>query len=95
MGLFDSLNSSILNIFSIAANTICGDDMNNFDNKSDVTNSDIPMGLGMAFMKNPEAMHYFSNLPDAEKQRIIDGTHQIESKEEMQEYVNHLVKQGV
>ena len=35
-----------MNIFSISTNTICGDDMNNFDNKSDVSGSDIPMGLG-------------------------------------------------
>ena len=52
---------------------------------------DIPMGLGMALMQNKPAMEYFSALPDAGKQQIIEHTHSIQSKEEMQAYVDSLV----
>ena len=50
---------------------------------------EIPMGLGMALAKDVKAMEYFAALPDAEKQAIIEGTHQIHSKAEMAEYVRH------
>jgi len=51
---------------------------------------DIPMGLGMALMQNKPAMEYFSALSDEAKQRVIEHTHSIESKEEMQAYVDSL-----
>jgi len=53
--------------------------------------TDIPMGLGMALMQNKPAMEYFSSLSDEAKQRIIEHTHSIGSKEEMQSYVDSLV----
>ena len=53
---------------------------------------DMPMGLDMALAKNKVAMDYFYSLPETEKQRIIHHTHGIRSKEEMQAYVNSLVK---
>ena len=56
--------------------------------------TDMPMGLGMALMQNKPAMEYFSSLSDEAKQRIIEHTHSIESKEEMQAYVDSLVTTG-
>ena len=47
-------------------------------------NSDVPMGLGMALAQNVEAMQ-------AAKQRaIIDRTHTIGSKKEMQAFVSRI-----
>lgn len=54
--------------------------------------SDVPMGLGMALAQNIDAMNYFSALSEQDRQGIIDRTHAIESKEEMQAFVNSLVK---
>ena len=54
--------------------------------------TDVPMGLGMALMQNKPAMDYFSSLSDAAKQQIIEHTHSISSKEEMQAYVDSFVK---
>ena len=54
--------------------------------------NEIPMGLGMALMQNNPAMDYFSSLSDPAKQQIIDHTHSIRSKEEMQSYVDSLAK---
>lgn len=47
----------------------------------------MPMGLGMALAQNETAMKNFSALSDSEKQKIIDGTHFVESKSEMKQYV--------
>jgi uncharacterized protein YdeI (YjbR/CyaY-like superfamily) len=48
----------------------------------------IPIGLGMALAKDLNAMNYFSSLSNDQKQNIIDHTHSIRSKEEMQQYVS-------
>jgi uncharacterized protein YdeI (YjbR/CyaY-like superfamily) len=50
----------------------------------------IPIGLGMALAQNVDAMNYFSHLSNAQQQNIIDHTHQIRSKNEMQEFVSHI-----
>lgn len=55
---------------------------------------DLPMGFGMALMKNPQAYKIFANMTDAQQQSIISGTHAISSKQEMQEYVNNIAQQS-
>ena len=50
----------------------------------------IPLGFGLALAQNDKAMDYFSSLSDSERQSIIDGTHNIRSKKEMQAYVQSL-----
>ena len=47
---------------------------------------EIPIGFGMALAMNPEAMKKFSDLPEARQKAIIDGTHNVNSKSEMQQY---------
>ena len=51
---------------------------------------ELPMGFGMALFQNPSAAEYFESLSVPERMQIIDQTHQITSKQEMQEFVNHL-----
>ncbi len=53
-------------------------------------NVDMPLGLGMALSKNPTAMNYYSSLSKTQQDSIINHTHQIKSKREMQTYVNSL-----
>ncbi len=53
-------------------------------------NDDMPLGLGMALSRNLEAMNYFSNLTKDQQSDIIQHTHEIRSKREMEEYVNSL-----
>ncbi len=48
------------------------------------------MGFGMALAQNSSAMTRFAGLSDDEKRAIIEGTHAIHSKQEMQEYVKKL-----
>ncbi len=51
---------------------------------------DIPTGFGMALMQNEEALKIFSELPDTERKKWIEGTHEIKSRQEMQYYVNEI-----
>ena len=58
----------------------------------DKDNIEIPLGFGMALMQHAGAMKYFSSLPEEEQKQIINHTHTIDSKEEMQAYVESLVE---
>lgn len=51
---------------------------------------DIPLGLGMALAQNNRALSYFAGLSPRGKQDIIDKTHNIGSKKEMQSFVDNL-----
>ncbi|NLA76454.1 MAG: hypothetical protein GX851_01250 [Clostridiales bacterium] len=62
------------------------------DKRNDVTDSEIPLGLGMAFSKNSDAMKYFSSLSMAQQQAVIDRAHAVRSKSEMQSFVDALGK---
>lgn len=52
--------------------------------------NELPVGFGIALMNNSEAMQKFENLSESVKQEIIDGTHTIESKREMERYVDSI-----
>ncbi|MCX7715088.1 MAG: hypothetical protein N2171_05120 [Clostridia bacterium] len=60
--------------------------MNNTDH------GDIPLGLGMALAQNPDAMMHFSTFSFEKKQKVLEHVHTINSKHEMQEYVNQISK---
>ncbi len=51
---------------------------------------DLPIGFGMALLQNRDSALYFDSLPEAERRRIIDKTHGINSKAEMQAFVNNI-----
>lgn len=54
---------------------------------------EMPIGLGMALAQNQKAMEKFALLSEDEKQKIIDGTHSVSSKEEMHQYVENIITQ--
>ena len=51
---------------------------------------EMPMGLGMALAQDMSYMNKFASLSAEEKRRIIERTHSIRSKEEMQVFVESL-----
>ncbi len=57
-----------------------------------VNGAEIPMGLGMALAKDFGAMQHFSSLPAEQRQAIISQTHQVHSKEEMEELVRQMMR---
>lgn len=62
--------------------------------KNYVNGNDIPLGFGMALAKNMDAMAYFSGLTEERKKTVIEGTHAVNSKEEMEEYVRKMAGQA-
>ncbi len=53
----------------------------------------LPVGFGMALAQRPEAMEKFVSLSDDKKQEIINGTHQVSSKQEMRQYVDKIISE--
>lgn len=54
----------------------------------------LPLGFGMALAQNEPAMERFASLAEAEKQAVIQRTHQVKSKEEMRNLVAELTDAG-
>lgn len=52
--------------------------------------NEIPLGLGMALAQNIDAMSYFSSQPVSRQREIINGTHNVNSRAEMRQYVDSL-----
>lgn len=52
--------------------------------------NNMPMGLGMALAQNIDAMNRFSSLDQTKQQQIIDKTHEIHSKKEMQQLAQQI-----
>lgn len=57
---------------------------------NDKKGNSIPLGLGMALMQNPDAFFYFNSLDEDKQKKIIDGTKNISSRDEMRSYVQNL-----
>lgn len=52
--------------------------------------NELPLGFGIALAKNNGAMQYFASLTPTHRQEIIERTHTISSKEEMEKFVGKL-----
>lgn len=52
------------------------------------------MGFGMALAQNPDAMDVFAALTEEQRQKVLDKSRRIRSKEEMRSYVDSLVGPG-
>ena len=63
-------------------------------NSNKIYASDMPMGLDIAFTKNQAAKDYFYGLPESAQMRIIERTHMIQSKDEMQAFADSLTMTG-
>lgn len=49
--------------------------------------TEMPVGLQMALAQNMNAMSYFAALPPQKQRQLIEKTHDIQSKQEMQSFV--------
>jgi protein-arginine kinase len=59
-----------------------------------LSDKEIPIGLGMALAQNVHSMKYFTSLDKESQQQIIDQTHNIRSKAEMQQFVSSFGKEN-
>jgi hypothetical protein len=55
-------------------------------------NTDLPLGFGMALAQHPDAMKKFADMSDSEQAQILSQIHNINSKEEMQQFVSNLAQ---
>lgn len=55
-----------------------------------LTNGEIPLGLGMAFAQNTAAMERFSAMSKAQKEEVIRMAQNVGSKAEMADFVQKL-----
>ena len=75
----------LVDLFILSANAVS--EVRSLKGKSE---NFIPLGLGMALMQNPDAFFYFNGLDAQRQQKIIDGTKNISSRDEMRSYVDSL-----
>ena len=57
---------------------------------NNITNGEIPLGLGMALAQNVPAFEEFSNMSESQRKAVIEGARKVTSKQEMQSYVSNL-----
>ena len=55
-----------------------------------MSNIELPLGFGMALAQNESAMKKFESMTDSQKQAILQQTHSVKSKREMQQLVASL-----
>ena len=53
---------------------------------------EVPIGLGIALCKNPEAMHKYTSLSEQQKCDVISRSHGVGSREEMDAFVESLAQ---
>lgn len=52
--------------------------------------NELPMGFGMALLQNQKAAEFFDSCTSAQREAILAQVHQIQSKQDMQAFVDHL-----
>ncbi|MGN1016398.1 MAG: hypothetical protein ACI4PL_05335 [Faecousia sp.] len=52
---------------------------------------ELPLGFGMALAQNEQAMHAFETMTEEQKRSVIERTHAVTSRREMQQLVSGLV----
>lgn len=55
---------------------------------------DLPLGFGMALAQDELAMKKFESMTESEKASIVQQTHSVHSKQEMQRLVSSLIEDG-
>lgn len=55
---------------------------------------ELPLGFGMALAQNEATMKKFESLTESEKLAVLQKTHSVRSKQEMQQLVSSLDAQS-
>jgi hypothetical protein len=55
-----------------------------------IDNSDLPIGFTMELAQHSEILNRFAGLPEAQRNSIIDGARNVESRNEMRNYVESI-----
>ncbi|MEG0894564.1 MAG: hypothetical protein RSE07_01270 [Oscillospiraceae bacterium] len=63
-------------------------------NNTNITNGNMPLGLGMALAQDLDAMKVFSSMSIQQQQSFIDKAHSVSSKKEMKQLISSLNNNG-
>lgn len=55
-------------------------------------NEELPIGFTMELAMHADALNKFSRLPKAQQEAYIDGARDIESREQMRNYVEQIFR---
>ncbi|MBE5922314.1 MAG: hypothetical protein E7269_06135 [Lachnospiraceae bacterium] len=61
------------------------------DNKWNIgQGGNLPIGFGLSLAANAKSMEAFAKMSDAEKQQTVDRSRQMQTREDMERFVNSL-----
>lgn len=61
------------------------------DNKWNIgQGGDLPIGFGLSLAANEKSMQAFANMSNAEKENVVKQSRYMQTREEMEEFVNRL-----
>ena len=55
-----------------------------------IDNEELPIGFTMELAMHSDILNHFAQLPENEKQSIVNGARQVSSHEEMRDYVENM-----
>ena len=55
-----------------------------------IDNHELPIGFTMELAQHSDILNRFAVLSDEERRRLVDGARQVNSREEMRNYVEHM-----
>ena len=65
----------------------------NTENKWNIgQGGELPIGFGLSLAANTKAMEAFSKMNDAEKTSVVEKSRQMQSRADMESFVNKLVE---
>ena len=57
-----------------------------------IDNRELPIGFTMELAQHSDVLNRFAALSREEQERYIDGSRQVDSKQEMREYVENMFR---
>lgn len=57
-----------------------------------IDNRELPIGFTMELAQHSDVLNRFSALSDSERERVIEGARQVQSRDEMRTYVESIFR---
>lgn len=55
-----------------------------------VQGGNLPIGFGLSLAANTKSMQAFANMNDTEKQKVVEESRQMQTREDMENFVNRI-----
>lgn len=57
-----------------------------------IDNRELPIGFTMELAQHSEILNRFATLPETERNQIVEGARNVDSREEMRNYVENMLR---